>query len=753
MKKLLVIMLIVVLLVSVCPFGLFTFSANAVARGITGDCEWTLEDTVLTISGNGKMGDYEHYVSLPWGRAITKVVIEKGVTNIGYAAFENCNKLTTVVISDSVTAIDAYAFNKCTSLKNVNFGNCVSTISIAAFYGCTSLENLLLPDSVTGLGSYAFTKCSSIKDIVLSKNISNIPMSAFYGCKNLESVTFGEKIKTICYYSFYGCNALTDVYFGGDQTAQQKVAVNKSNATVLSATWHCGDVEPLTYAYNDNDKTAMVVGCYKRATSVAIPTRVTKAGKTYKVTSVNSYAFSKCTSLESVNFGYGVSTIGMSAFYGCTNLSSVTFGTNLTSIGYYAFYGCNSLTDVYFKATAKEKKTIVNSSNSQVVNATWHYDDTYCPKIYFTGNIEGMQEKSDVREIQISYVNDSQIINGYAELKVQGTSSLAYDKKNYTITFYKADDFDKKMKVDFGWGAQSKYCMKANWIDKTHSRNVVTAKLAGEVQRKYSILNIAPNNGAVDGFPIEVYVNGEFHGVYTMNIPKDEWQFGMDKDNPDHIVICGENWSDVVKFYAMPTDFEDWSVEAGPETDETLEKIQRLCSFVMNSSSTKFKSQFGEYLDLDSTLNYYIMVDVAYLGDNVGKNMLLATYDGKVWYPSLYDLDASFGADYTGNKEYNYKDKLLYMGNSFLWARVEYLFKPELAARYFELRESILNKEHIMEMFNTFYGSIPEAALEREKENWETETSPIPGFDLEQIESYLDNILPRLDAKYSSWLQ
>ena len=56
---------------------------------------------------------------------------------------------------------------------------------------------------------------------------------------------------------------------------------------------------------------------------------------------------------------------------------------------------------------------------------------------------------------------------------------------------------------------------------------------------KTNLLN-TPHNGSVDGFPVKVYVNGEFWGLYTWNIPKDAWMFNMDDKNPNHMVLCAE---------------------------------------------------------------------------------------------------------------------------------------------------------------------------------------------------------------------
>lgn len=381
-----------------------------------------------------------------------------------------------------------------------------------------------------------------------------------------------------------------------------------------------------------------------------------------------------------------------------------------------------------------------------------HYSETYCPKLYFTGNMDNMTSKKDVRDITFEYRSKEQILTGAAKIKPQGTSSMAYDKKNFTINFYKDSAYAEKLGVNVGWGAQTEYCLKANWIDKTHSRNVVTAKLAGEMQSKYGLFETAPNNGAIDGFPIEVYINDQFHGLYTMNIPKDAWMFNMDTDNPNHIVICGENWNDPVKFKAIPQDLKDWSVEVGPEDDATLQKVQRLVDFVLNSSDEEFKANFDQYLNFDSTLNYYVMFNYAWLSDNTGKNMLLATYDGKVWYPSLYDLDTSWGTNWRGDGLYDYSKGMVNGGDSVLWTRFRTLFAKEIAERYFELRQDVLDTEHVMDEFRGFYESIPQEVLRRERQRWNTEETPIPGYEIPQIQQYLDSVVPRLDVYYRTWL-
>lgn len=379
------------------------------------------------------------------------------------------------------------------------------------------------------------------------------------------------------------------------------------------------------------------------------------------------------------------------------------------------------------------------------------WEETKIPKLYFEGDISGMEEKSDVRDIAFVYENGEQHISGYAEIKPQGTSSLAYDKKNFTIKFYQDEAHEDKLKIDVGWGEQNKYCLKANWVDRTHSRNVVTAKLASQVQEKYGLLTQAPKNGLVDGFPIEIYANGEFHGIYTFNIPKDAWQFNMDDDNPDHIVVSGETYNPTNLFQDLP-ELSSWSVEVGSESGETKDKLTRMFDFVINSTDEEFREHFEEYLDLDAALNYYIMVDYCHLADNHGQNMLLATYDGMKWYLSLYDLDTSWGTTWNGYQLHDYEEELLDMSRNNLFARMEKCFGRELSERYFELRADILNKEHVMAEFEAFEDQIPTMSFIRETIRWGKglirRPADIPGYDISQIAEYIDSAEDRLDEKY-----
>ena len=137
--------------------------------GAEGDnVTYTLDSNgVLTISGEGKMDDFD---SEPWilhCLKINKAIIEDGVTNIEYRAFGGCELLTEVIIPDSVTSICENAFLGCKSLTKITIPNSVTSIGAGTFYGCESLTEIIIPDSVKSIGEGAFGRCESLTEITL----------------------------------------------------------------------------------------------------------------------------------------------------------------------------------------------------------------------------------------------------------------------------------------------------------------------------------------------------------------------------------------------------------------------------------------------------------------------------------------------------------------------------------------------------------------------------------------------------------
>ena len=82
------------------------------------------------------MDDYDDATQQPWyshGGDVKEIVIESGVTGIGYNAFLDCMDLTSVSIPASVTAVGSMAFRGCFNLSEVVLPAGVRVIGDNAF--------------------------------------------------------------------------------------------------------------------------------------------------------------------------------------------------------------------------------------------------------------------------------------------------------------------------------------------------------------------------------------------------------------------------------------------------------------------------------------------------------------------------------------------------------------------------------------------------------------------------------------------
>lgn len=195
---------------------------EALSETVSGTCGesliWTLEEGVLTISGEGAIPDYKKSSSMPWydhWKEITSVVICPGVTAVGNRAFTQHTRIVTVTMSDSVTSIGDYAFSGCTGLESISIPEGVSSIGIQAFYNCLKLKQISIPEGVSAIGSWTFKKCPELESVT-------IPVSV---------VSVGER-------AFDGCTALTDVYYAGSPAQWDKISIESTNTPLTSASIH-----------------------------------------------------------------------------------------------------------------------------------------------------------------------------------------------------------------------------------------------------------------------------------------------------------------------------------------------------------------------------------------------------------------------------------------------------------------------------------------------------------------------------------
>lgn len=383
------------------------------------------------------------------------------------------------------------------------------------------------------------------------------------------------------------------------------------------------------------------------------------------------------------------------------------------------------------------------------------------PKVFFYGN--ALPTTKDNVNLTMDYISNTAKFSSFIKLKCQGTSSMGYAKKNFTITMFSDEARETKLKKDFkGWGAQSKFCLKANYVDTTHTRNLSGARIAYDMVQsrpdsafKQQLLQ-CPRNGAVDGFPIKLYFNGEFYGIYTWNISKDGWMFNMDKSNPNHVVLCAERNTDGNSSLINSCQFRklwdgggDWSYEFGTPSDTVKNSLNRCINFVMTATDQEFHDNIGDYFDLYSLLDYYCFSYLTCHLDGLAKNMLMATYDGVIWGACLYDMDSIYGVNWNGNSYVatNYQCPEQYQEQfSALWQRIERCFSTELYARYLELRQGALSLSNIIKHVEEIYDVIPDRVFADEKAKW-TSLPQVNNNTMTRFRNYMRDRAVYVDAQ------
>lgn len=329
-------------------------------------------------------------------------------------------------------------------------------------------------------------------------------------------------------------------------------------------------------------------------------------------------------------------------------------------------------------------------------------------KFFIVGTVPMSKDEGEL-PVLVLYYSKTLKFKAYATLKVQGNSSTNFPKKNYTLKLYSDEARTEKLKIDFmGWGKQYKFVLKANWIDITHSRNIVGARLWRQICETRldtlpTLLQESPRIGCVDGFPIKVYVNGTYYGRYSWNIPKDKWAFNMDDDLEEHTVLCGEsNDKGVASVYAQSSDSINgtyWSDEIHDTPPASVVTAwNRVLKFVNESTDEDFKAHIDEYIDLQSVIDYWCFHPLMGNTDAYGKNQLMITYDLVRWFIHSYDMDQFWGLDWNGNIAYAYDS-----GHPIIVAQYNNLilkllrnFPDEITERYWELRGSVLSLENII---------------------------------------------------------
>ena len=362
MRKILL-LLFAVLLTAVSAYS---FTSGGIYYNITSSTDKTVEVT-YTIGYN----TYSGSVSIP--QTVSNNGTTYRVTAIGTMAFRECTNLTGVTIPSSVTSIGEEAFYKCTSLPRVTIPNSVTFIGINAFLSCSNLTSVDISNSLTSIPANAFA-CTSLTSVTIPNSVTTIDQGAFSQCYSLTSVVIGSGVTSIGYNVFGNNTTITYIECKGNTPptidSSTFTSSHYSNATLKvprnfestyrSAEYWSNFTDIVSYDIEKNgiyylitsEENKTVEVTYKDNSynsysgSITIPSTVQHNNKTYRVTTIDNYAFYGCSGLTSVTIPSSVTTIESWAFRDCSSLTSVVIPNSVTTIGQVAFYNCPQLSSV-----------------------------------------------------------------------------------------------------------------------------------------------------------------------------------------------------------------------------------------------------------------------------------------------------------------------------------------------------------------------------------------------------------------------
>lgn len=380
--------------------------------------------------------------------------------------------------------------------------------------------------------------------------------------------------------------------------------------------------------------------------------------------------------------------------------------------------------------------------------------------------------------------NAGTIFKKYGTLEVQGSSSAAYVKKNWTFAFFNDAELSDSCKIRLGkLVAHDEFVFKSNYIDATHSRNIVCNRIwedmiqsrQGPLKRENErAKGFNPNNGAlidrfdtgalchVEGYPAVFYVNGEFYGLGTFNLGKKRDNYDIASNNQNQIQIAADDHSNFNLWQGEPI----WEIRRPSSPDGSF--VSKVSAWFSANALTgsAFKDAFPTNHDLINAIDYMLLIDFVYAYDCFSKNLILTSWDGVKFFFTPYDLDSTLGLSWEGREETPWDVSCRSSGGTAasqqFYQKIYTQFNSEVRARYNELKEKdVLTVDNVYRHLDHFARTFGMEMYQMEFEKWPNIPSNNPnaignpygngGFysSKAQIMNWIVNKVSWMDAQYS----
>lgn len=342
-----------------------------------------------------------------------------------------------------------------------------------------------------------------------------------------------------------------------------------------------------------------------------------------------------------------------------------------------------------------------------------------------------------------------------------GSSTAGNDriKHNFHLKFYNEDGSKKDMSF-FGLRHDFHWRLDAGQVDFARVRNRVSKDIWAEFAHAPCYAAYEPKiaRNYVRGDFVEVFLNDEYMGIYSLNEHMDRQQLKLKQYDYDNGVFHGGLWKPMSWSYATvfqnlpaitPTrkNWDQFYVKY-PNIDDVnptnFQTLYNAIKFTQNSSDEVFLDSVGCYFDIPVIRDYYLFTILLQAPDNVGKNVYYACYDAvtdKRLTLAIWDLDCTQGQFYINTGSYYHHPivgpevdfRADQLGNHLLYNRLWTLdpsFHGLATERYWELRATTFNPDSILARYMAYFDEMRRCGADRREIARWSRGSDLAGHEL-----------------------
>lgn len=357
-------------------------------------------------------------------------------------------------------------------------------------------------------------------------------------------------------------------------------------------------------------------------------------------------------------------------------------------------------------------------------------------------------------------------------IKWRGRTTLmnSRHKKNFHIKI-EDENGDKKNVKLMGMRNDNSWLLDGGQTDLSRIRNHVAHQLWLDMAEKPYYADREPNaRSACRGEMVELFVNGNYEGIYTLMEAMDRKQMKLAKYETDTVgnhIIHGQLWKavtygngtlfcDTVSYDNYQTSWFGFDTKY-PELEEVSPTdysiLANAVALAAKGYDSKWRREAPKFYDLPVMRDYMIFTFSLLAIDNTAKNIYWAVYDkaeDKKLTLAVWDLDCTVGQDWT-NTPFRPEDRVgpeKRMSVNNLIGRLYVLiddFHQDVFDRYHALRKDILNPDSLTYRYTSLINHLQFAgATQRESKRWDGD-SDLGGhiLDWESEKNYISNWIKR----------